>query len=286
MTDARTEQNGNGHEGSAAVAEATRRVITPKSLKLPRVGFEEVKPLVEAMVALNGASSRNLIFDQAGASASGGTAKKKWAALGYYGFRTDLDGSKFDVSERGQTFVSGDADRQREAKQHALISTGFQPIIARFSTRPANQGAIAGILREDFGVPETTAANAAAELLIALATEAGFIVGGTFKAAPIEQAMEAVPARRDAKPRASATRTGGLAGAKPKQAPKQPAVSATPKPPNGQGAAERTGSEGQAGPFGLAPVQVVVNVDASKLTGEQIAGLVRALQEPAPKTTS
>jgi hypothetical protein len=245
---------------------------------------------VEATLALNGGSSRNLIFDQAGASGSGGTAKKKWAALGYFGFRTDLGGGKFDVSERGQAFLGGDPDREREAKQHALVSTGFRSIIARFSTRPANQGAIAGILREDFGVPEASTATAAAELLISLATEAGFIVGGSFKAAPIEAAMEAVPAGGNGKAPAGA-RAQVSSATKPKPPAPKPAVrgQSAPKPAapsaDGQGAVTDPASEGQAGPFALAPVQVVVNVDATKLTGEQIAGLVRALRAPGPKTT-
>jgi hypothetical protein len=42
MTDDRTEQNGNGVRDGTAVAEAAKRAITPKSLKLPRVGFGDV----------------------------------------------------------------------------------------------------------------------------------------------------------------------------------------------------------------------------------------------------
>jgi hypothetical protein len=275
MTNEHSKSNGGNGTGTAKAAEAAKRAITRKSLELPRASIDDVRPLVVAMAGLNGPSSRKLIFDQAGASASGGTAAKKWAALGFYGFREDVDGGKHDVSDRGRALISDDPDAEREAKQHALVDTGFRPLIDRFSGSPVREAAIAGVLQDDFEVPEERA-EAAAALLAALAVEAGLVQDGSFKVAPIEQALEAVPEQGERKPassHASATRP-----ATRKQAPvREPQREQTPQP----AASTRPGSEGQAGPFG---VSVEIKIDAKDHTPEEIGRILREAREALTRT--
>ena len=276
MTEEHNGHNGanGGAAGTALAEEVTKRVITRKSLELPRTDFADIRPLVEAMVSLNGPASRKLIFDQAGASASGGTAKKKWAALGYFGFRDDLGGGRHDVSDRGRAFLSDDPDSTQRAKQHALVDTGFRSLIDRFSGSPVNPNAIAGVLRDDLGVPEPQA-KAAAKLLVELATEAGFILEGSFKVALIEQAMAAVAEKSLSKPgvRASAAR----ARPKPDPAPaphqfraQQPDAPIAAGQPTG--AAPEPRSEGRTGPF---DVSVEIKIDAKDHTPEEIGQILR-----------
>jgi len=254
-----------------------KREVMPRGQRLPNASMAEVRDLVVALHELNGPASRNLVFGQVGKAATGGVADTRWASMGYYGFRTGLVDGKCELTNRGAAFVSGDATAELEAKQHAVMSTGFRGVINRFSTRAVNEGAIAGVLRDDLGVKDTKS-EALAALVVAVATDAGFISDGKFQAAPIEAAMEAVPAgANDARP---ATRSKTA----PAKSPSPPASArplqstpgaATPASHSAQLLATE-GGDGQSVPFG---VSLEITIEAQHHTPEQIGEIVRQVRE-------
>lgn len=272
-----TNQNGAGG-GATATPERTQ-----KSLRMPRVSIEDVRDLVIALDGLSGPGSRNLVFDEAEKAATGGAADKRWGAMGYYGFRRKVSGGKHKITDRGRALLSDDSATVLAAKQQAVMDTGFRPIIVRFSGRPVNQGTVAGVLREDYGVPAESA-EAFAALLISVATDAELVVDSKFKPAPIEAAAEAV-AGRDAAPK---TPRSALP---PDAAPKPRRVSATP--PDGSKVAtehaqrssdrdEAAGGDPNTGPFG---VSVEIKIDAKDHSPEQIGQIVREVREAITATS-
>lgn len=274
MTD-HLDGNNNGDNGN----EGSGRARTPRGKHLPRSGLDDVAPLVQAMVDLEAGSSRKLIFDQAGFAASGGASKTKWAALGYYGLRDEVAPGKYAASDRGQALVGGDTEAERRAKQHAIVETGFRGLVARFSGSPVRLQALAGLLQEEFRVPEGQA-KTQADLLVALATEAGLIQDGSFRVAPIEQALEAVPESGNGKPKAESRISEPSRPKRPegeKQRPQStPSAPPAPEQPQtgggGEAPAARTGTAGEAGPFG---VSVELKIDAKDHSPEEIGEILR-----------
>jgi hypothetical protein len=271
MTVESTHHGDTNGASSGETAEVAKREITRKGLKLPQVGFEDVKPLVQAMIDLNGPSSRNLIFGQAGATATGGTADTKWAALGVFGFREKLDSGHI-VSQRGCDFMSNDPATVAAAKQHALVGSGFRALIERFSTRPVNEKSLAGILHENYGVPGAKSEEAA-KLLVSLATDAGLIVDGIFQAAAIEPALAAVPAASQSPKRVRGARGAAPPASAPASSERRPPA---PQPP--QVITQPPGDHGQAGPFGVG-VEIKIEIDAKDHTPEAIGAILREVRE-------
>ena len=257
----------------------TVKRITKKGFKIPGAGFADVRPLVQAMADLSGPSSKNVIFEQAGAAATGGTADTKWAALGYFGFRRRVGPGKHEISERGQDFISGDDARERHAKQHALVScNSYRAMLKRFSTRPVNETALRGVMREEFELPDAKIGHAVT-LFVSLATEAGFIVENTFRATPIEQATEAVP--EDESPaRLGPTPRQMISAPPPSPAPQPeappPATTEVPLGTRGTPSITEKVEVGGEGPFGVA---LEIKVESQHHTPEEIGQIVREVRQ-------
>jgi hypothetical protein len=265
------QQGVNGAETTTAVT--APRAITPKGQRLPQATFAEVQPLVEALAGLNGPASRNLIFSQAGKAGTGGVADRRWAAMGYYGFRAAAGGHKHVITDRGRAFISDDADAAAHARQDGVMDTGFRRIVRRFSSRPVNVAAIAGLLHEDLGVPHDRS-KALAALLITIATEAGLIADDVFQVAPIERAMDTVsePADVAAGSKPSPSSTTASPTPKPAAPAKQPKVAPAP-PPVAEAIHE---GEGQSGPF---EVSLEIKVEAQHHTPREIGLIVQEVRE-------
>lgn len=268
-----TTDHTNGAGANGAATETTKR--TQQGLRMPRVSIEDVRELVVALEALNGPASRELVFDGAGKSASGGAADARWGAMGYFGFRKKAGGGKHEITERGRALLSDDPAVVLEAKQHAIAATGFRSIIERFSGRPVNQSAVAGVMREGSDI-SADAADASAAMLIEVATDAQLIVEGKFKPGPIEAALNAVGETDDAQhqsPRATGRRFGRPA----------PQTEVPTDGPSGQqqsseiSDARSAGESGRhAGPF---EVSMEIEIDAKNHSPEEIGKIVREVRE-------
>jgi hypothetical protein len=149
------------------------------------------------------------------------------------------------------------------------MSTNFGPVIYSLRGRPISEATVALRLQNDLQVPEGSARNVA-KALIESARNAELLTGDDDRldAAAIESVASVIPTpeSRPAPGRGTSTqpegtqqRNGGAAP-KPKRLAK-PIVKEEPRPLAGG-------------------VQVVVKVDASNLTPEQIVELVQKLQQP------
>lgn len=256
------------------IQETTTTKRTSQSRRLPQATIAEITELVQALADLSGPASRKLVFGQAGRAATGGSADAKWAAMGYYGFRQEVSGRKHEITDRGLALINGETAAELEAKQHAVMSTGFRPIIDRFSTRPVNEVAIAGLLREEFEAPEDRT-KALASVLVEVATDAGLIIDGKFNAAPIEQALEAVGTATVTDNTMRARANGSASGSDGR-----PARGASKSRPP---AVKEIRTEGQAGPFGLS---VEIKIDAKDQTPEEIGRIVRAVRQALTTTAA
>jgi hypothetical protein len=245
---------------------------TPQGQRLPQATIADVRALVQALGDLGGPASRKLVFGQAGKAATGGAADAKWAAMGYYGFREKVSGGKHQISDRGRALISGDPAAELDAKQHAVMSTGFRAIVDRFSTRPVNEVAIAGLLHEDAGAPEDRT-KALASILVEVATDAELITDGKFQAAPIEQALEAVG---EVTVTDNTKRVPSTEAASSRPAPR---VTRAPKPPLKP--VETIETEGQSGPF---DVSVEIKIDAKDHTPEEIGSILREVRQALSAT--
>ena len=252
--------------------ETTSTKRTPHIRRLPQVTIADITELVQALADLGGPASRKLVFGQAGKAATGGAADAKWGAMGYYGFRQKFHGGKYEITDRGRALINGDVAAELEAKQHAVMTTGFRAIIDRFSTRPVNEVAIAGLLHEEFDAPEDRT-KALASILVEVAADAGLITDGTFQAGPIEQALEAVGTATVTDNTANA-RAGGSASA---SVTPPPAHRPKPRSP----AVEKIVGEGQSGPFDLS---VEIKIDAKDQTPEEIGRIVREVRQAIAAT--
>jgi hypothetical protein len=164
------------------------------------------------------------------------------------------------------------------------MRTNYGPIIFSFRSHEPKETAIAGRLQDDVNVPEASA-SAVAKILVSVSKEAELIdENGRFDPTAIEDTKAELEAAGDEPARV-------VLPAEPKSS--EARVSKTPagapsKQTNGKsretGGATGKG-DGECAPLATAPVQVVVNVDASKLGPQEIAALVRALREPTPKDT-
>jgi hypothetical protein len=247
------------------------RQVTKRGQKLPRITLADVRPVVQTLADLNGPASNKLVAGQLRMSADGGQFKTLWGAAGFYGFRQKIADGKFELTDRGQAFVSGDHEAVRRAAREAVMSTGFGPVVNRFSTSPPNQHAIAGVLHEQCEVPENQAEKLA-ETLIAAATEADLITDGRFDVAAIEETMASVET---------------IAVSSPPKAPtgaarRSPSTSRSRAPDPVAPERARPRSE-RSGPFG--EVSVVIQIDATKLTPQEIKEVVRELMQQ-PMTVS
>lgn len=255
-----------------------------RNAKLPQHGFNAIRPQVAALAELAAPSTKERIADQLGVAAKG-RFLGKLAAAGYYGF-VERVGDKYQVTDRGRAFLSDTTDESLRAMREGTMSTNFGSIVYLLRSQEPKESVVAARLQDDQNVPAGSA-PAVAKTLIAVATEAGLVgENGRFSASTIEDTKEALgtlpepPATPTPKPRTSTPKTDqGKPDTKTNGKPpvSTKAGSATTGAAASSSSKERSGG-GQTDPLGVAPVQVVVNVDASKLSPQEIAQLVQALR--------
>lgn len=253
-----------------------------RNAKLPQHGFSAIRPQVATLAELAAPSSKERIAEQLGVAAKG-RFLGKLAAAGYYGF-VERVGDKYQVTDRGRAFLSSNSDESRRAMREGTMSTNFGSIIHLLRSQEPKDSVVAARLQDDQDVPAGSA-PAVAKTLIAVATEAGLVgENGRFSSSAIEDTTEALGSLPEPSP-VTPTRKPQTPTPKPK--PKQDKLETKPNGKPAESTRTELGSPsssklrnagGQNDPLGAAPVQVVVNVDASKLSAREIAELVRALR--------
>lgn len=252
-----------------AAQQEQARKRTPFSAKLPQVAFNQAVPIAEALAALGAPATPHVIAQQMGTTYSSSGFKTKLAAAGYYGL-LQVDGDRRTLTDRGEALTSGDEARARQARREGVMSTNFGPVIYSLRGRAINEATVALRLQSDLQVPESSARNVA-KALIESARNAELLTGeDRLDAAAIEGVASVIP-----KPSVNGT-ASSQAAARPQQAQRGKQAESKPKPPREE---EEKKENENTRPFG-GGVQVVVKVDASNLTPEQIVELVWKLQQP------
>jgi len=160
------------------------------------------------------------------------------------------------------------------------MRTSYGQIIFLLRSEAPKDGVLQIRLQDDAGVPADSA-EAVATILVAVSKEAQLIgENGRFSSSAIEDTRAALQAAGDEP--AKVTPPPKAEPTAPKRTPALKQTNGKPADP----AQQSPNGGGKSDPLVAAPVEVVVNVDASKLSPQEIAELVRALREPPPKTTS
>ena len=229
-------------------------------------------PIVKALADLAGPASNARIAQRLQTSPAGGKFRSKLGTAGYYGF-VRKQGDVNHLTTRGEALIGDDEAAALTAKREAVMSTTFGHVIRKFVGREPNEGAIAARLEDDFASPTASAASQA-ETLVKAAREAGLVSHGRFDATAIESIpaglTPAAPEINGAEPEHGKEpvhhrRTESKEEQRPEQRDKDKVKSP-----------EMIVREEQPRPF--APgVQVVVKIDASGWTPEQVVQLVKGL---------
>lgn len=255
------------------------------SAKLPSVTPEGTRRIVAALAETAGSASRQRLASKLGVQLTGAMASSLAAAI-MYGFIEVGDDEKLVTTDRGETFLSDDVEAVKRASREAVMSTGFGVIIKRLMTRKADAEVVAFRLQEDQDLPEK-ASKERAKVVVKAATDSGLVTDDRFDAAAIEDTIEIV-----GEPSAPDAPTTKPAGSKPAA----PKPKAEPEKPKGENPATTTSASTAAGKEGrtskqepkvpfegaTAPVQVVLNIDASKLSAKEVAEIVRELRGSTP----
>lgn len=251
-----------------AAAEEQQKKRTPFSAKVPQVSLDDALEPVRALAELGAPATPHVIAQHLGTSyATNARFRTRLGAAGYYGL-IEKQGDKRALTKRGEAIVGGANGDAAKARQEAVMSTSFGPVIHSLRGRTVNEGAVSLRLQSDYGVPETSAPTVA-QALVSAATQAGLVTNGSFDAAAIEGVASVMPTET---PAPTTTGGNGSTTATPKATPKAKATTSKPKEtPKPEVVVEKER------PF-VPGVQVVVKVDASNLTPQQIAELVRELQ--------
>jgi len=245
---------------------------TPFSAKLPQVSIEQALPVAETLGALGAPATPAVIAQHMGTSRSSSGFKTKLAAAGYYGL-IEVDGDRRTLTQRGTDIVSGDPELVAAAKASAVMGTTFGPILYSLRARMANESIVSSRLQGDHSVP-IASADYLAGVLIKSADEAGLMTSGKFDAVAIEAHHSVMPTTppQPAPANGTTTRMATSPAAKKNES-GQLKKTAERERPNMQ-----TDAKEATPPF-VKPVQVVINVDASTLSAQEIAELVKALQQ-------
>lgn len=238
---------------------------TPFSAKLPRVAIDDAVGIAAALAELGAPATPHVIAAHMGTSyATNARFRTTLGAAGYYGL-VEKQGERRALTSRGEGVISSDADAAQRARREAVMSTTFGPIIHSLRGRPINESAIRLRLQSDHSVPEKSAPTVSRALIDA-AAQAGLASDGKFDAVAVEEAAYALPSEEP-----TPQKTPPKQPSRESPTAKADTVKRKAKPPK----EERR--EDEQRPF--APgVQVVVRIDASTLSPQQIAELVRALQ--------
>jgi hypothetical protein len=212
-----------------------------------------------------------------------GRVATELASAKQYGFIAIDESDKLIVTPRGETFINGDEAASIRAAQDGVMTTSFAPIIKKLMTRQADASIVEVRFQEDQGVTEGPAKNRAA-ILVKAAEEARLIADGRFDAEAIEETIERVgevsldeaKAAPKPKPRAATPKT---TDAKPEvKTPKSQAETLKREVPK---------TEEGGGPFVRAPsMQVILQIDASKLTADEILTIANKLKEVGASTNA
>jgi hypothetical protein len=232
---------------------------TPTSSKLPAFSLSDVREIVNALAELAAPSSRERIASHTGKTVSG-PFKRRLAAAKYFGF-ISKEGTKLAITDRGAAFLTDDV----AAKRSAVMGTGFGPVIQSFSSKLVNPAAIEARLQGDCGVREESAPGLRA-VLVSSAEDAGLISGNKFDPEAIESVSDedvGSVATSTARTTQSASGSKGDAG---KEKPAREKKPSSPKPD-------------PEAPSSGPPVQIVLQVDASKMDPTQLAKLITALRQ-------
>jgi hypothetical protein len=236
---------------------------TPKASKLPAKSLAEALTIAQALKDYAVPASKAVIAGQMKMSVSSSGLKSKFASAGYFGL-IDRNGEKFELTTRGEAALDGD----EVAKRTAVMSTGFGPIIDSLKTRPVNVSLIESRLTSDHAATPSGAKTSAAAL-VESAEEAGLIVDDKFDA----EAIESVD-RDEIGPKATDNGSGATPSKKAPSAQKKTSEVETPKPDPPKPDPPKPSTAGQTS------IQVVVQVDGSKMEPAKIAELVKLLREP------
>jgi hypothetical protein len=248
---------------------------TPRASHIPQWSISEVEPVASALAELAAPASNARVAQQmGGVSPAGGKFRSKLGTAGYYGLaerKQDL----LVLTPRGEAIVGDDEAAAREARREAVMGTAFGEIIRRFAGREPSEATIRARLEDDYQVP-VGSSEYVAGVLIRAAREADLISNGRFDAA----AIESVPITQPS-PSGNGKAPKPWVERKPKAEPEVKTGPGEEKEKERVGEAkdkekERTTVEPPFPPS----VRVVVNVDASSWTPNQVAEFVRALREP------
>lgn len=240
---------------------------TPFSARLPQASLAEVLPVVDALAALGAPSTPHVIAQQMGTSyKTDARFRTRLGAAGYYGF-IEKQGDRRVLTPRGVAVTSGDGDAATKARREAVMSSTFGPIMHTLRGRPVDENTVSLRLQSDYSVPKGSAPGIA-KVLVASATEADLVADNRFDAAGIESLAALMPTQDETQ-----QRDGKVKRTAPEQ------KEGAPRSGDAKEKARTGGkqTEVQERPF-VPGVQVVVNIDASKLTPREIAELVRELQ--------
>lgn len=246
---------------------------TPFSAKLPQVSLSQAISVAETLAALAAPQTPAVIAQHMGTSRSSSGFKSKLAAAGYYGLIA-VDGDKRTLTDRGTAITSGDGARVADAGRDAVMSTTYGPILHSLRGRPVNEAIVSSRLQSDYNVPKASADHVAG-VLIASATVAGLVTSDRFDAVAIEAHEGVLPVSTKVSPTSGASGSAKPADPTPRSSRPKPSQRT---PPAANPLVVETAKEPP--PFGRG-VQIVVKIDATGLTPEQIAELVRSLQAPA-----
>lgn len=240
------------------------RKRTPFSARLPQVPLSQAVPIAEALATLGTPATPHVIAQQMGTTYSSSAFKTKIAAAGYYGL-TGVNGDRRTLSQRGEALTSGDETRARQARREAVMSTSFGPVIHSLRGRAVSEHTIALRLHSDLQVPEASSQNVAKALIESARHAELLTADDRFDAVAVEETAVVMPQIDETSARQRQTTP------RPQREQRSNGETPATKPkPNLQREEETRPLAGG--------VQVVVRIDASSLTPQQIAELVRELQ--------
>jgi hypothetical protein len=246
---------------------------TPFSVKLPQVALDAATEIATALGELGTASTPQVIGQQMGASyATNARMRTKLGAAGYFGL-IEKQGEKRALTPRGEAIIGDDAEAAERARREAVLSTNFGPILHSLRGRTINDGVIKLRLQSDYAVPESSAPTVATALIDS-AQQAGLSSDGVLDAKVIEGYESVLPKDEPEPAPQRERRQNG-------QVKQPPPPKAETKRTEKQRDVKTKDVEVERRPFDPG-VQVVVKIDATQLSPQEIAELVRALQAPAP----
>jgi len=256
---------------------------TGRSLRLPGATLGDVLIFATASNGLGGPAPKEIIAEQARMSAGGGRFKTKFAAAQYYEL-LEKDGQNFRLTELGERAISSDTATAGAARRAAVMSSGFGAVLRALASRPVQKSAVVGRIRADLAV-EPGPADSLADVLIETARDVGLIEADRFVASAIAEADSY---------RAELTDDGGH---DPQEQPssdiekpssEEPVESANAGNGTPTKQEERLSDQEVRVENSLPPspvLQVVINIDASQYSAEELATLLRELRQSQDPTS-